>query len=398
MDTYWLDWINLLLRWLHVIAAIAWIGSSFYFVFLDSNLTPPQDERLRRDGATGELWAVHGGGFYHPVKYAVAPPTLPPHLHWFYWESYTTWLSGFALFAAVYLWQAPIYLVDARVFDWPSPAWAGGAAVAFLLAFWWLYDGACRLWGHTVHGDRKVGLAAAALTVLGTWAACQLFPGRAAFLIVGAMLATAMSANVLFWIIPGQRRVVAALRAGQTPDPEHGRRGKQRSVHNTYFTLPVLLAMLSNHYPMLYGHAWNWALLVLLMAAGALIRHFFVARHAHRLGRARHPWPYALAGAALIAGVAWTARPTPAVPVAEATPAAPSVERLQTIFEQRCVQCHGAALASKGIRLDRPEDWTAHAAAIHQQVVVTRQMPLNNATQMTDAERALVAAWFRAQP
>lgn len=396
VEAYLLDWANFLLRWLHVIAAIAWIGSSFYFVFLDSSLTPPVDERLRRDGATGELWAVHGGGFYHPVKYAVSPPSLPPRLHWFYWESYTTWLSGFALFAVSYLWQADVYLVDPRVHAWPAPWVAGAAAIGFLLAFWVLYDGICRLWGRTPGGDRKVGLAVAALVALAAWLACQWFAGRAAFLIVGAMLATAMSANVLFWIIPGQRKVVAALRAGRAPDPVHGQRGKQRSVHNTYFTLPVVFAMLSNHYSVLYGHEANWLVLLGLMAAGAAIRQFFVLRHGHHLGRNAHPWPYAAVGGVLIAAVAIGLRP--AVPADGGAGAAPVVDpvRVVAVVRQRCVMCHGEALASKNVRLDSPQALAQHAQAVYQQAVVTRQMPLNNATGMTENERALIAAWLRA--
>jgi uncharacterized membrane protein len=398
VDAYLLDWANLLLRWLHVVAAIAWIGSSFYFVFLDSSLTPPVDERLRRDGATGELWAVHGGGFYHPVKYAVAPPRLPERLHWFYWESYTTWLSGFALLAVSYLWQADIYLVDARVYAWPAAWMAGAAAIAFLVVFWLLYDGICRWWGQTPGGDRKVGLAVALLVALATWLACHWFAGRAAFLIIGAMLATAMSANVLFWIIPGQRKVVAALQAGQTPDPRHGQRGKQRSVHNTYFTLPVVLAMLSNHYGFLTGHEANWLALLGLMAGGAAIRQFFVARHGYRLGRCAHPWPYAAVGVALVGAVIVGIRPAaPQAGAAGDTPVA-HVEPAQVlaVVQQRCVQCHGEALASKGVRLDSASALAQHAQAVYQQVVVTRQMPINNATGLTEAERALVAAWWRA--
>ena len=396
VDAYLLDWANFLLRWLHVIAAIAWIGSSFYFVFLDSSLTPPADERLRRDGATGELWAVHGGGFYHPVKYAVAPPSLPPRLHWFYWESYTTWLSGFALFAVSYLWQANVYLVDPRVYAWPAPWMAGAAALGFLVVFWVLYDGICRLWGQTPGGDRKVGWAVAALVALAAWLACQWFAGRAAFLIVGAMLATAMSANVLFWIIPGQRKVVAALRAGQTPDPAHGQRGKQRSVHNTYFTLPVLIAMLSNHYSFLYSHPQRWLVLVLMMLAGALIRQFFVQRHGWHHGRASNPWPFAAAGVVILLGVIAWLRPAPA-PAAAAAPAVVDYAQLKPILEQRCYSCHGEAVQMKNLRLDSAESVKSHAQQIYQQVVVTKIMPLSNATQMTDAERQLVARWFEGQ-
>lgn len=398
MEAYVLDWLNVLLRWLHVVAAIAWIGSSFYFVFLDSSLTPPADERLRREGATGELWAVHGGGFYHPVKYAVAPPALPPHLHWFYWESYTTWLSGFALFAASYLWQADVYLIDPRVFAWPSTGWAVAAALAWLVVFWLAYDALCRVLGQGPGGDRRVGVGVAILVAFATWLACQLFAGRAAFLLVGAMLATAMSANVLVWIIPGQRKVVAALRRGETPDPVHGQRGKQRSVHNTYFTLPVVIAMISNHYGFLTQHAWNWAVLLVLMAAGAAIRQFFVLRHGHWLGKHPHPWPWAAVGVGLIVAVIVALRPDGATtaPAASAPPSPPQPQQVLAIVQQRCVTCHGDALASRNVRLDSPEALRQHAQAVYQQVVVLRQMPLNNVTGLTEEERAALAAWYRA--
>ncbi|MFZ2990387.1 urate hydroxylase PuuD, partial [Ideonella sp.] len=279
MDTaYLLDWANLLLRWVHVITAIAWIGSSFYFVFLDSSLTPPTDPVLKDKGVGGELWAVHGGGFYNPQKYLVAPKAIPDNLHWFYWESYSTWLSGFALFTVLYLFNASTFLIDQSVHAW-SPAAAIAAALGFLVVFWLVYDMLCRTLGRRPGGDALVGALVALTVVLASWAATQWFAGRAAFLLVGAMMATAMSANVFFWIIPGQRTVIAQMRAGQPVDPVHGQRAKQRSVHNTYFTLPVLVAMLSNHYGWLVQSRHNWAVLVLLMAAGAMIRHFFVARH-----------------------------------------------------------------------------------------------------------------------
>ncbi|MCU0940934.1 MAG: urate hydroxylase PuuD [Hydrogenophaga sp.] len=391
METYLLDWANLLLRWLHVIVAIAWIGSSFYFVFLDSSLTPPRDEALRREGATGELWAVHGGGFYHPVKYAVSPPKLPDHLHWFYWESYSTWLSGFALFLVSYLWSPSVYLIDPRVFDW-SPAAAIATAIAFLVVFWLAYDAICRTLGQSKNGDTKVGIGVALLVVAAALLATELFAGRAAFLLVGAMLATAMSANVFFWIIPGQRKVVAALAAGQPVDPVHGQRGKQRSVHNTYFTLPVLFAMLSNHYSFTYAHPHNGWILVGMMAAGAAIRQFFVMRHGFKLGRNRHPWPFALAGVLVLIGlIAWM-RPEPVAPAA--APPSAGLADVQAVMAQRCVMCHGEALQSKGVRLDTPAELQRHAQAVYQQVVVTRQMPMNNATGITEAERALIGQWF----
>ena len=392
METYLLDWANLLLRWLHVIVAIAWIGSSFYFVFLDSSLTPPKDEALKKDGVSGELWAVHGGGFYHPVKYNVAPPTLPGHLHWFYWESYSTWLSGFALFAVSYLWSPRVYLIDPNVMDW-SPAAAITAALLFLVVFWFLYDAICRFFGQGEKGDRHVGLLVLLLVCVASYAATQLFAGRAAFLIVGAMLATAMSANVFFWIIPGQRKVVAALKAGEPVDPVHGQRGKQRSVHNTYFTLPVLFAMLSNHYSFAYNHAYNWVVLIAIMLAGAAIRQFFVMRHGYKLGRNPHPWPYAAVGVVLLLALMVWMRPAPSEPLPVVSQV--SMAQVQEVMEQRCVMCHGADMASKNVRLDTPLAIQEHARMVYQQTVMTRQMPINNVTGITEAERALVAQWFR---
>ncbi len=396
METYLLDWANLLLRWLHVIVAIAWIGSSFYFVFLDSNLTPPQDVQLKRDGVTGELWALHGGGFYHPVKFAVSPPKLPEHVHWFFWESYSTWLSGFALFLVSYLWSPSIYLIDPRVLDW-SPAAAIATALAFLVVFWLLYDAICRTLGQTKNGDAKVGALVLVLVCVASWAATQLFAGRAAFLLVGAMLATAMSANVFFWIIPGQHAVVADLKAGRPVDPIHGQRGKQRSVHNTYFTLPVVFAMLSNHYSFTYAHPHNWLILIAMMFAGAAIRQFFVMRHGHRHGRNSHPWPYAAVGVAvLLALIAWL-RPAPTATgaAAAAVPDTVGYAQLKPVLEQRCVMCHGEALQSKNVRLDSPAALGQHAQTVYQQVVVSRLMPMSNATGMTEEERALVAQWFK---
>jgi uncharacterized membrane protein len=391
METYLLDWANLLLRWAHVITAIAWVGSSFYFVFLDSSLVPPADDKLRGEGATGELWAVHGGGFYHPVKYAVQPPRLPDHLHWFYWESYSTWLTGFGLFTVLYLWDAGTFLLDRNLFDWP--AWlAGTVAVLSLYLFWTLYNQACNWFGERANGDAIVGAIVLVLVCVASWAACRVFAGRAAFLLVGAMLATAMSANVFFWIIPGQRKVVAAIRAGQPVDPIHGFRGKQRSVHNTYFTLPVLFAMLSNHYSFTWGHAHNWVVLVLMMFAGAAIRQFFVLRHGWKLGRNAHPLPYAVAGIVVVAGVVVWLRPA-----AEDVAAAPkqvTYADVQKVVAQRCYLCHGAQVQMKNIRLDSPDNLKAHAQQVYQQAVVAKTMPFNNATGITEAERALIGKWF----
>ena len=393
MESYLLDWANLLLRWLHVITAIAWVGSSFYFVFLDSSLTPPADAKLREEGATGELWAVHGGGFYHPVKYAVRPPQLPPHLHWFYWESYSTWLSGFALFTVSYVWHAGSYLVDRSLMDW-SPGAAVAVALSFLAVFWVLYDAICQYFGSRRNGELIVGLLVLLLVCVASWLACRWFAGRAAFLLVGAMLATAMSANVFFWIIPGQKKVVKAIQEGAPVDPVHGQRGKQRSVHNTYFTLPVLFSMLSNHYSFLYTHEHNWLVLILMMFAGAAIRQFFVMRHGWKLGRNRHPAGYALVGIAVIAATAAWLAPQPTV--AARAPASADFAAVRTVLEQRCIQCHGAQVQMKNVRLDTPEAVRQHAQAVYLQASVAKTMPLNNATQMTEAERALIGRWFQA--
>lgn len=390
MDIYLLDWANLLLRWAHVVVAIAWIGSSFYFVFLDNSLTPPDDPALKDKGVTGELWAVHGGGFYHPQKYLVAPKALPEHLHWFYWESYSTWLTGFGLFTVLYLFNAGTFLIDKSVHAW-SPAAAIAAALGFLLVFWLVYDAICRVLGTAA--DKAVGALVTLVVVLASWLACQLFAGRAAFLLVGAMMATAMSANVFFWIIPGQRKVIAQMKAGEPVDPIHGQRGKQRSVHNTYFTLPVLFTMLSNHYPALYGPAHNWLVLVVMMLGGALIRHFFVARHKRVVAGQPAPWGYAIAGTLLLLGVAAWLKPAP---VANGPAAPPAFAEVRTVIEQRCVMCHNAQLANKNVALHTPELIAQHAQAVYQQAVVQRLMPLNNATQITEAERALIGRWFEA--
>lgn len=391
MEAYVLDWINLLLRWTHVIVAIAWIGSSFYFVFLDNSLTPPIDQLSKDKGVSGELWAIHGGGFYHPQKYAVAPKKIPDHLHWFYWESYSTWLTGFALFTVLYLYQASSFLIDRNLMDW-TPVAAGAAALGFLVVFWLVYDAICRLFGQRANGDRNVGIGVAIFVVVAAWLACQLFPGRAAFLLVGAMLATSMSANVFFWIIPGQRKVIAQLKAGQPVDPVHGQRAKQRSVHNTYFTLPVLIAMLSNHYGFLYGAPNNWMVLVELMAAGALIRHSFVARHKALVQGQPVPWRYAVVGTLLIVGLAAWLAPAPQANVAAAAPV--TYAELRHVLDARCVMCHSDQLASKNVNLTQAAGVAQHAQMINQQVVAQKTMPLNNATQITDAERALIGRWF----
>ncbi|MBK4734898.1 urate hydroxylase PuuD [Noviherbaspirillum pedocola] len=391
MEGYLLDWANLLLRWLHVIVAIAWIGSSFYFVWLDNSLRPPVSRELKDRGVGGELWAVHGGGFYNPQKYLGAPPSLPEDLHWFYWESYSTWLSGFGLFSVLYLFNPKVFLIDPNVAN-ISPTVAVVAALGFLVLGWLVYDTLCRVLRKQ---EKLLAVLVVLYVVAAAYGACHLFSGRAAFLIMGAMIATIMSANVFFWIIPGQRKVVAAMKAGQPVDPIHGQRGKQRSVHNTYFTLPVLFAMLSNHYSMTYSHKHNWLVLVLIMVAGVLIRQFFLLKHKGKINVA-----YPAAAIAILVGViAWLAPAQQAAAPAGAAAAGVDVGQVQKVVEARCVQCHGAKptmmpTPAKGIVLEGPEAIRSHAQLIYQQVVVQKAMPLGNVTGITDDERALIAKWF----
>jgi uncharacterized membrane protein len=391
VDAFLLDTVNMLLRWAHIITGIAWIGASFYFVSLDNSLTPPKDKQDADKGVGGEQWGVHGGGFYHHQKYPVSPGYVPDQLHWSMWESYSTWLTGFALFTVLYLFNASTFLIDKTLFDW-TPAAAIATALGFFVVFWVLYDMICRTLGRGKHGDLIVGGCVFVLIVVASWLSCHLFAGRAAFLLVGAMVATTMSGNVFFWIIPGQRTVVAAIKSGQPVDPVHGQRGKQRSVHNTFFTLPVLFSMLSNHYGFTYGAKYNSVVLVAIMTAGALIRLSFALRHKALAYGKPVPWHYAVMGTVLLIGTLWAIRPELQPAMAVAAPA--KFADVQAVVAQRCVLCHGPALQSKNVRLDSPEEISKHAQAMFQQVVVLKVMPMNNATQITDDERALIKRWF----
>lgn len=391
----------LLLRWLHLVAAIAWIGESFYFVMLDRTLVPP---KVAGPGLHGESWSVHGGGFYHKQKYLPAPAQLPEVLHWSKWKSYATWLSGFALFALLYLRSPSIYLVDPAVAAL-APGQAIALALGFLVAGWLVYDLLCRWVGFR---DGLLGVLVALMVLALAYAATQLFAGRAAYLLIGAVLATIMSANVYFVIIPGQKRLVAALARGEAPDPLAGLRGKQRSVHNTYFTLPVVFAMLSIHYATAYAHPHSWLVLALFMAAGALIRQFFVLWH----GGGRAWWLLAAALGLLAVVFAWlaprgVASPSRTGPRDEATltdddAVGTDIASIQAVLAQRCGACHSAnptLLPSPplGVAYDTPAQIETHAARIHQQTVVLRIMPPGNLTQMTDEERALIERWHRAR-
>jgi len=390
METYLLDWAALLVRWLHFIAGVAWIGASFYFVMLDSSLSPPARPEDRARGVTGELWAVHGGGVYQSQKFLLGPvgEPLAQNLHWSRWEAYTTWLSGMGLLAIVYWFGASTYLIDERVMALSAPR-AIAISVGFLVAGWLIYDPLCRV----LRGrDNLLAGIIFVLISLSAWVLFQLFSARAAYLHVGAMMGTIMAANVFFHIIPGQKRVVAQMRAGETPAAEPGIVGKQRSVHNTYFTLPVLFIMISNHYPMTYSHPQGWLVLIFIMLAGVLIRQYFVLRHSHRAS----PLLPAMA-LVLILAMVWYLRP---VASDAAAGAAVSEAQISAIIDQRCVACHsgkpaqpGFVEAPLGIVLETPQQIEARAERIAVSVQ-TRYMPLANLTGMTDAERAAVASWY----
>jgi uncharacterized membrane protein len=391
MVAYLSDWVELLLRWFHVVAGIAWIGESFYFVMLDLSLRPPIEAAARARGVSGEFWAVHGGGFYNSQKYLVAPPRMPEHLHWSKWKAYATWLSGFGLFLVLYLLQPDTFLVDSSVADIP-PAFASVAAVAFLAVFWALYDGLCQA---LPRRPRTLGVAVGLLVLLCDVAATHLFSGRAAFLIVGAAMATSMAANVFFVIIPGQRLMVEALARGRTPDALPGIQARQRSVHNTYFTLPVVFTMISNHYAATFGGPQNWLVLAVIMAAGAMVRLFFVIRHTGRRVWALPAWGAAL----LLAAMIWLAPPDLLAPP-QAGAAVVRLADIQPIIERRCAECHAAhptllAAAPEGIMFDTAGVIEANAQRIYTQVVQARAMPLGNVTGITDAERQEIGAWVQ---
>jgi uncharacterized membrane protein len=398
MTSYLLDWLSLLLRWLHMVTGIAWIGASFYFVWLDNHLQPPRDGDTADPGVAGELWAVHGGGFYRSQKYRLAPALLPPTLHWFYWEAYSTWLSGFALLCLLYFLRAEGYLIDPAVAALSKPM-AIGLAVSFIVASWLIYDALCRspLGRHARALSAVVGAALAAEA----WGLCQLFSGRGAFMVFGSALGSIMVANVLFVIIPGQRELVRAKQQGRAPDPSPGLRARQRSVHNTYFTLPVLFVMISNHYVMTYGARYNWLVLIAISFAGACIRAWFVARH-RAAERGYVPLLPALLGGAALAAVVVALAPAAGRGSSAPQPTAASgeVAQVQQIVQVRCVPCHAArptqagfSAAPNGLVLQTLDQLLAHLPEVQQQLAA-RTMPLGNLTGMTDQERAAMLMWI----
>ncbi|MDJ1157063.1 urate hydroxylase PuuD [Chelatococcus sp. SYSU_G07232] len=396
MESIVWEWINLLLRWLHVITAIAWIGSSFYFVHLDASLR--RREGLPQ-GAGGEAWQIHGGGFYHMVKYLVAPARMPEDLTWFKWESYATWISGFFLLCVLYYRGADLFMVDPAVM--PLPRWGAVAISAGGLAAGWLaYDLLCR--SPLGRNDNLLAAAGFVGLVAAAYGFTQVFSGRGAMLQMGALIGTMMTANVFLVIIPNQRKVVDALIAGREPDPMLGKKAKQRSMHNNYLTLPVLFLMISNHYPLAFGTRFNWLIVAVVLVIGASVRHFFNSRHA---GKPTPWWTWGVAAAG-VAAIVWlsTLPPAASEKVASAETAAPAepvtFARVEEIVVSRCSMCHaqtpvweGLPTAPRGVRLDTPEEIRRHAGLIRVQSVLSHAMPPGNITEITAEERRALAAW-----
>ncbi|WP_413876083.1 urate hydroxylase PuuD [Albidovulum sp.] len=396
------DWLDFAVRWLHVVTAIAWIGSSFYFIALDLGL---HRDRVLASGADGEEWQVHGGGFYHIQKYLVAPDRMPADLVWFKWESYATWLSGFALLCLVYYLGADLFLIDPAVMDL-APWQAILVSLASLAIAWVIYDLLCR----SPLGQNPTLLMVLLYLVLVGFALfyTHVFTGRAALLHLGAITATVMSANVFLVIIPNQKIVVADLVAGRTPDPKYGKIAKLRSTHNNYLTLPVLFMMLSNHYPLAFATRYNWAIASLVFLMGVTIRHWFNSRHA----RKGSPWWTWAATLALFLLAAWlsAAPATPpdaeearASPAAERFAAAPGFDEVTGIVQGNCSMCHaaepgfdGIARAPKGVMLETPGQIAAHARQIYLQAGISHAMPPPSAAFIEPEDRARIAAWYRA--
>ena len=396
------DWIEFAVRWLHVITAIAWIGSSFYFIALDLGLN-----RNIPGPADGEEWQVHGGGFYHIQKYLVAPDAMPEHLTWFKWESYATWLSGAALLAVVYWVGGELFLLD------PTRAeltlWQGIAISAASLGVGWvIYDLLCK----SALGEKPTVLMLLlfALLVVMSWGYTSVFTGRAALLHLGAFTATIMTANVFLIIIPNQKIVVADLKAGRKPDPKYGKIAKLRSTHNNYLTLPVIFLMLSNHYPLAFGVEYSWLIAALVFLMGVTIRHYFNSMHA-RKGRPNWTWA---ATTVIFLFIIWlsTLGPRETVEEAEARPltafedrfaSAPGFDAAYDAVLGNCSMCHarepvwqGINVAPKGVHLETPADVARHAQDIYLQAGVSHAMPPPNAVQMLPEYRADIVAWYRA--
>ncbi|MEH6717626.1 MAG: urate hydroxylase PuuD [Aurantimonas endophytica] len=405
MWTYLSEWLSFGVRWVHVITAIAWVGSSFYFIALDLGLRRP---RQLPEGVGGEAWQVHGGGFYHVQKYMLAPPHMPEDLTWFKWESYSTWLSGAALLFLVYYVGAELYLIDPAKAD--LPVWGATAiGIGGLALGWIVYDGLCK--SPLKNNDTALLAALFVYVVAASFLFSQVFSGRGAMLHTGAMIATIMTANVFLTIIPNQTIVVADLKAGRTPEARLGKEAKQRSLHNNYLTLPVIFLMLSNHYPLAFATEWNWAIAGLVLLIGAVIRHFFNTMHA--TGQQLW-WCWAVAGVlfavviTLSGAPGWRGGQEAEARTLEGDPAvalmaSPLMADVESIVLSRCSMCHaaeplwpGIGHAPKDIRLESRDDIVHYAALIDRQAVRSVAMPPGNVTGLEPAERETLARWIAA--
>lgn len=392
IDYLWL-WSELLIRWVHVIAGIAWIGSSFYFIALDLSLKPGKE---LPEQAHGQAWQVHGGGFYNMVKYLVAPAKMPDELTWFKWEAYGTWISGFALLTVIYYTSAGLYMIDLEILDiteWQAVA----ISVAGIVLGWAIYDGMCR--SSVGKSDRVLALAGFAFLVALAWGYTQIFSARGAFVQMGVTIGTIMVANVLMVIIPGQRKVVAALVAGDTPDPRFGARGKQRSLHNNYLTLPVIFVMIGGHYPAIFATKYAWVILALVLVMGAVIRHFFNTKHK---GDPAPWWTWIVAAALTIGAIFLSHAGAPRADyddTAFATPAALHAAAIELVTEN-CSICHavepawdGMAFAPKGVVLETEADVMRQVDEIFWQSAASHAMPPGNVIWIDDEQRVMLAKW-----
>ena len=407
----WLDWASLFVRWFHVVAGIAWIGASFYFIWLDNSLREPPKWK-KEQGIKGDLWAIHGGGFYEVGKYAYGPKTMPTKLHWFKWEAYTTWLSGFALLIIVYYFGASAFLIDPAVQSM-TPATAIGLGLALIFGGFTLYELACRSPLAKTPGLFAVALVA--MICVASYLATQWFSGRGAYIHIGALIGTIMVANVFLNIMPNQRKMVNAVAENKDIDPAWGAGAKLRSVHNNYLTLPLLFIMISNHYPMTYQHPQNWLVLILIMAAAAWIRHFFNLRHQDVV----KPSILVTGAAAMAAITLWVSWPqtvagdtasgqspdTPASGQSQIAVAqnSPSQQQVTALIDKHCTSCHSRQptddifkIAPLGVVFDNWQDIDRYAGQIHRRAAVTKDMPFMNKTGMTEQERQQLDAWFKA--
>ncbi len=390
MDPLLIDWAGLILRWLHVITGIAWIGSSFYFIFLDASL---RARKTMPEGVVGDSWQVHGGGFYQMQKFAVAPPEMPKELHWFKYEAYFTWITGFLLLALLYYLGADLFLIDPAVMD-IDPNLAVLIGIASLAGGWVIYDRLCK--SPLGHNQAALSLAGFVLLIAATWGYTQVFSGRGAFVHAGALIGTIMVGNVFFIIIPNQKKIVADLLAGRAPDPTLGKAGKQRSVHNNYLTLPVIFVMVSTHYPMTFDSRWNWLILASVVIVGAVVRHFYNLKHA---GKGEQYWLLPVAGAFMLVAIGLSLPPRSKVALEDIPQV--SFAEVRRIIDVRCAVCHSATPSFEGfdkppagVVFDTLREIELSTQRIRAQTVNTRAMPLGNITEMTDAERQTLADWL----